>query len=77
MHESSVHHGTNKIWVLTRSKPQVELDAPISELKVKIFGRLEEWEVQAPALTKWLDSSNNVEVISVIHTNEASTDSNY
>jgi hypothetical protein len=76
MTENHINHGQTVFWVLTRDKPQDELDSPLSTILVKTFMRLDNWQSQANALTNFLETNRKVVVLTLCNMNEGSTESN-
>ena len=75
--ENHINHGQTVFWVLTRDKPQDELDTPLPTILVKTFMKLDDWQSQANALTNFLETNRKVVVLTLCNVNEGTTDSNH
>jgi hypothetical protein len=76
--QNPIKHGETVFWVLTRAKPTDELDTPLSKIFVKTFMKLDDWHVQANALSNFLEQENRRAIIlALCQVNEGTTDSNH
>jgi|APCry1669190327_1035288.scaffolds.fasta_scaffold35769_2 hypothetical protein len=73
MHETSTDHGANQIWVFVNKSNSAEFDTPLTNVKAKFFGKLDDWEDHERNVSAFLNKGSYY-VIGLVHSAENAGD---